>query len=300
MRGRPRHAGRRRRAASDPRRVRLRARAGSADEAIALLGEHGDEAKLLAGGHSLLPLMKLRLATPSVLVDVGRLDDLSYIAATTATTIAIGGLDPPPRPRDDRELLQRAGAAARARRGRGRRPAGPPPRHARRLAGARRPGVRPPGGGARARRHDRRRKDPAAGARSRPTTSSRVPRDRAGARRDAHRDPGPEGAGAGWAFQKFNRRAQDWAIVGVAAVGARRHHRHRAGEHGRPRRCGRSAVEAALRSGASPADAAALAAEGTEPPTDLNATPEYRRHLATGRCVRPSGARDGRRSGATR
>jgi carbon-monoxide dehydrogenase medium subunit len=40
-------------------------RAGSAEEAIALLSEHGDEAKLLAGGHSLLPLMKLRLATPA-------------------------------------------------------------------------------------------------------------------------------------------------------------------------------------------------------------------------------------------
>ena len=49
------------------------ARADSVDEAIALLAEHGDDAKLLAGGHSLLPLMKLRLATPSVLVDVGRL-----------------------------------------------------------------------------------------------------------------------------------------------------------------------------------------------------------------------------------
>ena len=49
-------------------------RAGSAEEAIALLGEHGDEAKLLAGGHSLLPMMKLRLAVPSVLVDIGRVD----------------------------------------------------------------------------------------------------------------------------------------------------------------------------------------------------------------------------------
>jgi len=48
-------------------------RVGSVDEAVAALGEHGDEAKLLAGGHSLLPLMKLRLAAPSVLVDVSRL-----------------------------------------------------------------------------------------------------------------------------------------------------------------------------------------------------------------------------------
>ena len=42
-------------------------RAGSAEEAIALIGRHGDDAKFLAGGMSLLPLMKLRLATPSVL-----------------------------------------------------------------------------------------------------------------------------------------------------------------------------------------------------------------------------------------
>ena len=54
-------------------------RAGSAEEAVALLVEHGDEAKLLAGGHSLLPLMKLRLATPTVLIDIGRVPDLSYI-----------------------------------------------------------------------------------------------------------------------------------------------------------------------------------------------------------------------------
>ena len=54
-------------------------RADSAEAALALLAEHGDEAKLLAGGHSLLPMMKLRLAYPSVLIDIGRLDDLSYV-----------------------------------------------------------------------------------------------------------------------------------------------------------------------------------------------------------------------------
>ena len=61
-------------------------RAGSAEEAISLLGEHGDEAKFIAGGHSLLPLMKLRLAQPSVLIDIGRLSDLSATSARTATT----------------------------------------------------------------------------------------------------------------------------------------------------------------------------------------------------------------------
>ena len=66
-------------------------RAESADEAIALLTQHGDEAKLLAGGHSLLPLMKLRLASPSVLIDVGRLSDLSYVR-DAGDHIAIGAL----------------------------------------------------------------------------------------------------------------------------------------------------------------------------------------------------------------
>ena len=66
-------------------------RAGSVDEALAALGEHGDEAKVLAGGHSLLPLMKFRLATPSVLVDVGRLDELRYIR-DAGDHVAIGAL----------------------------------------------------------------------------------------------------------------------------------------------------------------------------------------------------------------
>ena len=66
-------------------------RAESLDEAIAALSEHGDEAKLLAGGHSLLPLMKLRLGTPSVLVDIGRLSELSFVRDED-TYIAIGAL----------------------------------------------------------------------------------------------------------------------------------------------------------------------------------------------------------------
>ena len=59
-------------------------RAESPEHAVQFLGEHGDEAKLLAGGHSLLPLMKLRLATPSVLIDIGRLPT-SRTSARTAT-----------------------------------------------------------------------------------------------------------------------------------------------------------------------------------------------------------------------
>jgi carbon-monoxide dehydrogenase medium subunit len=89
----------------------------------------------------------------------------------------------------------------------------------------------------------------------------------------------PKMGGAGWSFQKFNRRAQDWAIVGVAAW----------------RNNGQSgvglvnmgstpilatSVSSALASGASIADAAEQAAAEAEPQSDLNASPEYRVHLA--------------------
>ncbi len=88
----------------------------------------------------------------------------------------------------------------------------------------------------------------------------------------------PKVAGAGWAFEKFNRRAQDWAIVGVAAVGGDRPGVALVNMASRPVRA--AAVEAALAAGASAADAAAVAAEGTDAPTDLNASAEYREHLA--------------------
>jgi aerobic carbon-monoxide dehydrogenase medium subunit len=65
--------------------------AKSLDEALRLLERHGDEAKILAGGHSLLPLMKLRLASPRLLVDIGRLRGLSYIRLENEHVV-IGGL----------------------------------------------------------------------------------------------------------------------------------------------------------------------------------------------------------------
>ena len=93
----------------------------------------------------------------------------------------------------------------------------------------------------------------------------------------------PKVAGAGWSYQKFNRRAQDWAIVGVAAQAGG------GGANGStnvalvnmgatPLLAG--AVNEALASGADAAAAAAVAAQGTEPPDDLNGDAEYRTHLA--------------------
>src|SRR5258708_17398092 len=56
--------------------------ANSVPEAVALLEQHGDEAKILAGGHSLIPLLRFRLAAPSVLIDINRIAELEYIQET--------------------------------------------------------------------------------------------------------------------------------------------------------------------------------------------------------------------------
>lgn len=66
-------------------------RAGSIDEAVSLLGQH-DGAKLLAGGHSLLPAMNLRLADPGVLIDIGRIPNLNMITTTRNSSCLIGAL----------------------------------------------------------------------------------------------------------------------------------------------------------------------------------------------------------------
>jgi carbon-monoxide dehydrogenase medium subunit len=91
----------------------------------------------------------------------------------------------------------------------------------------------------------------------------------------------------GWGYEKFVRRANDWAIVGVATVAGRV-----ALATMGPRPLRASATEQALASGASSQEAAALAADGTEPVADLHADPDYRRHLArvlTARALRACG-----------
>ena len=65
--------------------------ATSLSEAVNLLQKHGDNAKIMAGGHSLIPMMKLRLAAPSVLIDIGRISELSYVKEEGGT-IRIGAL----------------------------------------------------------------------------------------------------------------------------------------------------------------------------------------------------------------
>src|SRR5262245_32662275 len=66
-------------------------RPSTIDEAVAMLARHGDDAKVLAGGHSLIPAMKLRLARPRVIVDIGRVADLSYMREADGQ-IAIGAM----------------------------------------------------------------------------------------------------------------------------------------------------------------------------------------------------------------
>ncbi len=248
--------------------------AESVEHAIALLGEHGDEAKLLAGGHSLIPMMRFRLAVPGVLVDVGRLDDLRYIRAANGT-VAIGALT-------RHSELEHSEALARA-----------CPMLASVAALVGDPAVRHRGtlGGTIA--HADPASDlPAAVLALGGTVVAQGP---AGSREIAASDfftgyfesvlaademitevRVPSNTG-GWNYQKFNRRAQDWAIVGVAVAGGG------AGVSlvnmgSVPLRA--TAVEAALAGGASAAEAAAVAADGLEPPEDLNADAEYRSHLA--------------------
>ena len=154
-----------------PARVRVRAcRFGRS--AVALITEHGDDAKFIAGGMSLIPLMKLRLATPTVLVDVGRLHDLSYVRDD-------GEHDRDRRahasPRCSRPMPGSRRVAVRcSRRRTGRRQPGPPPRHDRRLGRARRPRVRSSGRVARPRRRVRRARTAAASARFRRRSSSKA------------------------------------------------------------------------------------------------------------------------------
>src|SRR5258708_12538081 len=72
--------------------------AESAAHALDLLESFGDDAKLLAGGHSLLPMMKLRLAAPSVLIDIGGLAELIGIPVEGGPPVIAAATPPPPPP----------------------------------------------------------------------------------------------------------------------------------------------------------------------------------------------------------
>lgn len=252
-------------------------RASSAAEAIALVSEYGEDAKFLAGGHSLLPLMKLRLAQPSVLVDIGRVSDLSYIR-DAGDHIAIGALtrhmdvEKSPLLAQHNPLLAHAASHV----------GDPQVRHRGTIGGS------------------IAHADPASDL---PATTlamgaTYVVQGPSGTREIAASEfyrgflesalnPDemlteirvPKLTGAGWSFQKFNRRAQDWAIVGVAAWRSNGSSGVALVNMGSTPILATS-VSSALSSGASIADAAELAAAEAEPQSDLNASVEYRTHLA--------------------
>jgi aerobic carbon-monoxide dehydrogenase medium subunit len=260
----------------------------SLDEAIAALRDGGEDAKVLAGGHSLLPLMKLRLAAPSLLVDLRKVPGLSGIerdngnwrigAMTTHYAVVQGGLG----------LASAAASLV----------ADPQVRYRGTIGGTLAHG------------------DPASDmpaillAAEGSVTVRGASGEREIAAADLFQDylttavgddevltsvtlPALDGYGFG--YEKFNRRKEDWAMVAVAAwvkKGAdgtcedvRIGLTHMAST---PLRA--TAAEEALRGRGLDASsiqaAAAQAAEGTEPPADLNASAEYKRHLATVLCRR--------------
>src|SRR5919206_1736320 len=88
-------------------------RPSTLDEAVALLAKHGDAAKVLAGGHSLIPAMKLRLAQPAVIVDIGRIANLGYIRESSGA-IAIGATTTHHEIESSRLLLDRSPLLAEA------------------------------------------------------------------------------------------------------------------------------------------------------------------------------------------
>lgn len=252
-------------------------RAGSAEEAIGLVGEYGDEAKFLAGGHSLLPLMKLRLASPAVLIDIARIGDLSYVR-DAGDHLAIGALtrhhdvEHSPLVHQHAPLLAHAASHV----------GDPQVRHRGTLGGS------------------IAHADPASDL---PATTlalgaTYVAQGPNGTREIAATDfytgflesalaademlteiRVPKMAGAGWGFQKFNRRAQDWAIVGVAAWKRGNEARVALVNMGSVPILATS-VTGAIAAGASIAEASALASAEADPQADANASREYRRHLA--------------------
>ena len=259
----------------------------SLDAALDALREGGEDAKVLAGGHSLVPLMKLRLAAPTLLVDLRRVPGLTGIQSNGG--VRIGAMT---RHHDvatgDVGLASMAAATIADQQVRNRGTIGGTLAHG----------------------------DPASDlpAVLLALEGSVVARGGSGEREIAAADlfldylttslaegeivtevrlPSPDGWGAGYA--KFNRRVEDWAMVAVcaavrkAADGSCEDVRiGLTNMGGTPLRA--TAAEQALRGrgldAAAIAAAAEQAAEGTDPPADLNASEDYKRHLARVLCRR--------------
>lgn len=245
------------------------------DEALGALVEFGDDARLLAGGHSLLPLMKLRLATPAVLIDISGVSGLDGLSVD-GEYLVVGALT-------RHRTLELSDLVARE---------VPLLGHVAGLVGD--PQVRNRGtiGGSIAHA------DPAADLPCALVALDGVVvlRSASGTQREVRAEEFftgfwssvmepdemitqfriPRTGRAGWAYEKYTTRSQDWATVAVAcvagrvALGAMSDTPLRA--HG---------VERAIAGGASAAQASQAAPEGTDPSGDLRASAQYRTHLAT-------------------
>jgi aerobic carbon-monoxide dehydrogenase medium subunit len=255
----------------------------SLEEAIRMLHENGEDAKLLAGGHSLVPLMKLRLAAPSVLIDLRRIPGLHGIQRDNGAW-RIGPMTRHADLQDAEELgvIARVAGQIADQQVRNRGTIGGSLAHGDPasdlptvlLATEGEVSARGPGG----------ERTIAAADLFEDYLTTALAQDEA---ITSVRIPVLEGYGHG--YRKFTRRAEDWAMVGVCALvkkGADGNCEDvRVGlTHMSSTPVRASATEAALRGGPLDADAIAAAAEqaaeGTDPPGDLNATPEYKRHLA--------------------
>jgi len=267
----------------------------SVGEAVQALASGGEDAKVIAGGQSLLPLLRLRLSYPDLLVDVGALDELRGVA-DVGDELLIGARTTHHQLVHDPLVGEHCGILAEA----AATVADPAVRHRGTLGGSLAHG------------------DPAGDlpAVAVALGATMVARGPGGERQIAASDffidylttalqPGeiltgvrvPKlGGGWGYRYEKFHRTAQAWAIVGVAAL-ARRSNGHVAEARVGLTNMGSvpvraSAVEAAAAGAEATRDAlnaaAASAADGTEPPADLHGAPDYRRHLArvlTGRAL---------------
>jgi aerobic carbon-monoxide dehydrogenase medium subunit len=269
-------------------------RPGSLDEAVHVLGNAGDDAKVIAGGQSLMPLLRLRLAQPELLVDIGGLDELRGVR-DQGDSLLIGSRTTLYQLVSDPLVAQHCGLLAQT--------AGviadPAVRHRGTIGGAL--AHADPAGDL-----------PAVALALEATFAARGP----GGERDiaaadffvdyltSALEPAeiltairvPKLDGWGYHYEKFHRTAQSWATVGVAALVRRSNGQVAEARVGLtnmgpvPMRAtaaeaaaaGAEASRDALRSAATHAD------DGTEPPGDLHGAPDYRRHLArvlTGRAL---------------
>jgi aerobic carbon-monoxide dehydrogenase medium subunit len=270
-------------------------RPGSVDEAVRALADGGDDAKVIAGGQSLLPLLRLRLAYPDLLVDVGGIDELRGVR-DSGDALVIGARTTHYQLVHDPLVAEHAGLLAQATAT----VADPAVRHRGTLGGALAHGD--PAGDLPAvilaldatmiaRGPNGERQITAADFFVDYLTTSLEPDEILTAIRIPKLGPG-----WGYRYEKFHRTAQSWATVGVAALVRRSNGSVAEARIGLtnmgtvPLRAtaAEQAASGAEASRAALNEAAARADEGTEPPGDLHGAPDYRRHLAqvlTGRAL---------------